>query len=289
MKIIRDLAVMTAWSRQQAGQGRSIGFVPTMGFFHEGHLSLMRLAGRRADTVVVSLFVNPTQFGPEEDLDSYPRDFDRDMKLAAEAGADVLFVPEAGDMYPEDARTSVVVRELTDTLCGADRPGHFTGVATVVTKLFNIVRPDLAVFGRKDFQQLTVIRRMCTDLNMGIEIIGHPIVREADGLAMSSRNTYLTDSGMRKSALSLSRALTLARQMAAAGDLDTAQLTAAVRKRIISYPDASVEYISFIHQSTLHPVSTVDRETVLALAVTISGRVRLIDNGYVLPEKSGQA
>lgn len=287
MQIIRDLAEMTAWSAEQAARGLSRGFVPTMGFFHEGHLSLMHLAGRRADTVVVSLFVNPAQFGPEEDLDSYPRDFDRDRKLADGAGADVLFVPDVGDMYPEDARTSVVVNDLTENLCGADRPGHFTGVATVVTKLFNIVRPDLAVFGQKDFQQLTVIRRMCTDLNMGIEIIGHPIVREPDGLAMSSRNTYLTDPEMRRSALSLSRALAHARKLVASGELDAAQLTIAVREFITSYPNTAVEYISFIHQSSLQPVTRVDRNTVLALAVKIGGRVRLIDNGYVLPDISG--
>ncbi len=289
MQIIRDPAEMTAWSAEQSARGLSRGFVPTMGFFHEGHLSLMRLAGRRADKVVVSLFVNPTQFGLEEDLDSYPRDFDRDQELAAEAGTDVLFVPEVGDMYPQDARTSVVVSALTENLCGADRPGHFTGVATVVTQLFNIVRPDLAVFGQKDFQQLAVIRRMCTDLHMGIEIIGHPIVREADGLAMSSRNTYLTDPSMRESALSLSRALALVRKKAAAGELDTAQLTAVVRECITSSLGTAVEYISFIHQATLKPVSSVDTDTVLALAVKISGRVRLIDNGYVLPEISGQA
>lgn len=289
MKIIRDPAEMTAWSKERAAGGLRLGFVPTMGFFHEGHLALMRLAGRRADRVVVSLFVNPTQFGPEEDLESYPRDFDRDQELAAGAGVDVLFMPDADDMYPEGTRTSVVVRELTDHLCGADRPGHFTGVATVVTKLFNIVRPELAVFGQKDFQQLAVIRRMCTDLNMGVEIIGHPIVREADGLAMSSRNTYLTDSSMRRSALSLSRALALARQMAAGGALDAAQLTASVRELITSYPDTAIDYISFIHQSTLEPVARVDTNTVLALAVKIRDRVRLIDNGYVMPEGSGQA
>ena len=289
MEIIRDPAVMTAWSGEQFARGLSLGFVPTMGFFHEGHLALMRSAGRRADTVVVSLFVNPTQFGPLEDLDSYPRNFDRDRELAAKAGVDVLFVPEAGDMYPPGTRTSVVVSKLTDTLCGADRPGHFTGVATVVTKLFNIVRPDLAVFGQKDFQQLTVIRRMCTDLNMGIEIIGHPIVREADGLAMSSRNTYLTDAAMRRSALSLSRGLALARQMAVDGTLDAALLTSSVRELITSYADTAIEYISFIHQSTLEPVSWVDAKTVLALAVKIGGRVRLIDNGYVLAGSSAQA
>lgn len=272
---------MTAWSREQFRNDKTIGLVPTMGYFHEGHLSLMRLAGRRADLVVVSLFVNPTQFGPGEDLSSYPRDFDRDRELAAAAGVDVLFVPEVAAMYPAGEKTTVIVRDLTDHLCGADRPGHFAGVATVVTKLFNIVRPDLAVFGRKDFQQLAVIRRMCTDLNMGVQIVGHPIVREADGLAMSSRNTYLDDS-LRESALSLSKGIDLARRLAAAGERNVKQLTVAIRALVDSCPETVVDYISFVNDASLQEVSEVDGETVLALAVKIGGRVRLIDNGYVL-------
>ena len=272
---------MTAWSREQSRDGKTIGLVPTMGYFHEGHLSLMRLAGRRADRVVVSLFVNPTQFGPGEDLSTYPRDFDRDRELAARTGTDVLFVPVAEAMYLPGSKTSVVVRDLTDHLCGAARPGHFAGVTTVVTKLFNIVRPDLAVFGQKDFQQLSVIRRMCMDLNMGVEIIGHPIVREADGLAMSSRNTYLDDS-QRESALSLSRSIQLARSLAADGERSVERLTDAVRQLVDSHPATAVDYISFVNQSTLKAVTTVDDKTVLALAVKIGGKVRLIDNGYIL-------
>jgi pantoate--beta-alanine ligase len=259
-----------------------------MGFFHEGHLSLMRLAGREADRVVVSLFVNPTQFGPNEDLDSYPRDFDRDRELAEGVGADVLFVPDAETMYPPQARTTVVVSELTDQLCGADRPGHFTGVTTVVTKLFHIVRPDIAVFGQKDFQQLVVIRRMCTDLNMGIKIIGHPIVREADGLAMSSRNAYLDDS-LRDSALSLSRSIAVVREQVAAGEYRVEKLTAAVHTLITSRPETAVDYIRFIDQETLSPVAVIDPATVMVLAVRIGGRVRLIDNGYVWPSAQGQS
>jgi len=272
---------MTAWSREQSRDGQIIGLVPTMGYFHEGHLNLMRMAGRHAGRVVVSLFVNPTQFGPGEDLSTYPRDFDRDRQLAAGTGADVLFAPVAEEMYPPGSSTAVVVGEVTDHLCGASRPGHFTGVATVVTKLCNIVRPDLAVFGQKDFQQLAVIRRMCADLNMGIEIIGHPIVREADGLAMSSRNTYL-DGSLRESALCLSRAIQLARRVAADGEDSTVRLTDAVRQLIDSHPATAVDYISFVNQSTLKAVTTVDDKTVLALAVKIGGKVRLIDNGYVL-------
>ena len=271
---------MTAWSHKQCMDGKSIGLVPTMGFFHEGHLSLMRKAVHSADRVVVSLFVNPIQFGPDEDLAIYPRDFDKDRELASENGVDVLFAPETEGMYLSENKTTVVVKDLTDHLCGAARPGHFVGVATVVAKLFNIVRPDLAVFGQKDFQQLAVIRRMCMDLNMGVEIIGHPIIREEDGLAMSSRNTYLDDS-QRESALSLSRAIELARRLIDAGEHNVVMLTDAVHQFIDSHSATVVDYISFVNQSTLKPVSTVDKDTVMALAVKIGDKVRLIDNGYV--------
>ncbi len=281
MKIIHDLAEMTAWSRKQSVAGKTIGFVPTMGFFHEGHLSLMRMAGERASKVVVSLFVNPTQFAPGEDLSTYPRDFEQDRDLAAEVGVDVLFMPDVEAMYPAGEKTTVVVRDLTDHLCGADRPGHFAGVATVVTKLFNIVRPDLAIFGKKDFQQLAVIRRMCTDLNMGIEIVGHPIVRETDGLAMSSRNTYLDDE-MRLSALSLSRAIKLARKLAAEGEYNVERLVGSCRELIGSYPKTAVDYISFFNRDTLESVDVIDKKTVMALAVKIDDKVRLIDNGGIL-------
>ncbi|MCI5159019.1 MAG: pantoate--beta-alanine ligase [Candidatus Electrothrix sp. AUS1_2] len=288
MKIIRSPEDMTAWSKERAVASKTIGFVPTMGFFHEGHLALMRQAGKLADQVVVSLFVNPTQFGPKEDLAAYPRDFERDRALAESVGADVLFAPEAEGMYPTGFNTTVTVgTELTDRLCGASRPGHFAGVATVVSKLFNIVRPDLAVFGEKDFQQLAVIRRMTEDLNLGVEIIGHPIVREQDGLAMSSRNTYL-QAEEREAALSLSRALTMARQMAAEGQRDAAQLTVELEKFILSFPGTTVDYISFIDQFTLRPVAEVNKDTVLALAVKINGRVRLIDNGFIDEKALGQ-
>ena len=273
---------MTVWSKEQAVAGRTIGFVPTMGFFHDGHLALMRRAGELADQVVVSLFVNPTQFGPQEDLAAYPRDFDRDQELAASVGVDVIFAPESEDMYPAGCNTTVTVgKELTGQLCGAARPGHFAGVATVVSKLFNIVRPDLAVFGEKDFQQLAVIRRMSEDLNLGVEIIGHPIIREKDGLAMSSRNTYLQEAE-REAALSLSRALAMARTMAADGELHAELLTAALQKFILSFSGTELDYISFVDQFTLQPVAEVNKDTVLALAVQINGRVRLIDNGFVL-------
>ena len=282
MQIIRHPAAMTAWAKEQAKAGRRIGLVPTMGFFHEGHLSLMRRAGQLADQVVVSLFVNPTQFGPQEDLAAYPRNFERDCAMAEAAGVAVLFAPEAAEMYPAGFSTTVTVgAELTGQLCGAARPGHFAGVATVVCKLFCIVRPNVAVFGEKDWQQLAVIRRMTADLNLGVEIVSHPIVREADGLAMSSRNTYLGPQ-QREAALSLSRALALARKLAAEGERSAERLTAKLRDFIHAFPEAVVDYISFVHQLTLQETAEVDADTVLALAVKIGGKVRLIDNGKVL-------
>lgn len=282
MQIIRQPAAMTAWAKEQATAGRRIGLVPTMGYFHEGHISLMRRAGQLVDQVAVSLFVNPTQFGPQEDLAAYPRDFERDCAKAEAAGVAVLFAPEAADMYPAGFSTTVIVgAELTSQLCGASRPGHFAGVATVVCKLFCIVRPDAAVFGEKDWQQLAIIRRMTADLNLGVEIVSHPIVREADGLAMSSRNTYLAPQ-QREAALSLSRAIALARKLAAEGERSAERLTAALRDFTHAFPDTAVEYISFVHQDSLQETAEVDADTVLALAVKIGGKVRLIDNGKVL-------
>jgi pantoate--beta-alanine ligase len=286
MLIIRHPAEMTAWAKEQAKAGRSIALVPTMGFFHEGHLSLMRMAARRADAVVVSLFVNPTQFGPQEDLAAYPRNFERDWAMAESEGVAVLFAPDAAGMYPAGFSTTVTVgTELTGQLCGASRPGHFAGVATVVCKLFQIVRPDMAVFGEKDWQQLTVIRRMTADLNLGVEIVSHPIVREEDGLAMSSRNTYLLPQ-QRGAALSLSRAIALARKLAAEGERSAERLTAALRDLIHSFPETMVDYISFVHQDTLQHVAEIDETTILALAVKIGGKVRLIDNGLIFSGSS---
>ncbi len=281
MEIIRVPAEMRAWSRKQAAGGRSVALVPTMGFFHEGHLSLMRMGRQHADRVIVSLFVNPIQFGPGEDLEAYPRDFERDCRLAENEGVDIVFAPDAGDMYPEDFMTSVSVSGITERLCGAARPGHFDGVAIVVTKLFHITGADCAVFGEKDFQQLAVIRRMVRDLNMEIEIIGHPIVREPDGLAMSSRNTYL-DQKERSSALCLSRSLALARSSVKAGMLDTRELATVIRDHILSFPGTEIDYAEFVDSRSLKPVPRVDEKTLLALAVRINGRVRLIDNGLVV-------
>ncbi len=281
MEILTSPGAMRAWSREQRVLGKKIALVPTMGFFHQGHLSLMRMAARHGDAVVVSLFVNPIQFGPNEDLARYPRSFTKDCELAGQEGVDVVFAPEAADMYPAGFQTTVSVEQLSRSLCGADRPGHFNGVTTVVSKLFHLVQPDMAVFGRKDFQQLSIIRRMVRDLDMGIEILAHPIVREPDGLAMSSRNVYLNEQ-QRRSALSLSGGITLARSLYTDGLLDTAVLKEKVREHILSYPGTAVDYISFVDRSSLEPVDRADQETLLALAVSIDGRVRLIDNGLLV-------
>ncbi len=277
MEIITRPEEMAARSRELWHQGQRVGFVPTMGFFHEGHLALMRMAARHADVVVVSLFVNPIQFGEGEDLDRYPSNWQRDCRLAEQEGVAILFAPDRTVMYPEDFRTTVSVADLSKYLCGADRPGHFDGVTTVVCKLFNLVRPHVAVFGQKDFQQLAIIRQMVRDLNMDIDILGHPIVREPDSLAMSSRNNYL-DEELRKSALSLSRAVRLARQRYAEGERNTSMLTRELTEYIQGYPHTRINYISFVDSRTLAPVERADENTFLALAVTVGDRVRLIDN-----------
>ncbi len=281
MQVIRSPAVMTAWAEAERRAGRRIVLVPTMGFFHEGHLSLMRLAAGHGDRVVVSLFVNPAQFGPGEDLAAYPRDFERDRDLAGRSGVDVLFAPDVEDMYPPGFQTTVSVGDLTRHLCGSSRPGHFDGVATVVTRLFGITRADAAVFGEKDFQQLAVIRRLVADLNLGLEIIGHPIVREEDGLAMSSRNTYL-DEDERATALCLYESLRLARREVAAGVRDCALLRERVRAHILARPGTEIDYVALVDTATLEPCERVTDTTLLAMAVRINNRVRLIDNGLVL-------
>lgn len=283
MDIVNEPEKMFAWSRQQARQGKTIALVPTMGYFHEGHLSLMRKAASLCDLVVVSLFVNPTQFGPNEDLAKYPRDFERDMELACKEGVAAVFAPTPELMYLPGYQTEVRVKELSQPLCGKTRPVHFAGVATVVIKLFNVVQPDVAVFGEKDFQQLTVIRRMVRDLNVPVRIVGHPIVREADGLALSSRNAYL-DPTNRKAALSLSSGLARVRERAVAGERSVSVLAKMLTDYIHSFAGTKVDYAEFVHDETLSPVTTVDEHTVLAMAVYIDGKVRLIDNGHILPQ-----
>ncbi len=280
MEIIKTTAHMVEWSASTQADGCTIALVPTMGFFHEGHLSLMRRAGEVADKVVVSLFVNPTQFAPGEDLGAYPRAFERDAAKAKEEGVAVLFCPEPAEMYPSGFQTSVAVSEITKKLCGKSRPHHFAGVTTVVNKLFNLVRPQFALFGEKDFQQLAVVRRMVTDLNIQVKIIGQAIVREKDGLAMSSRNSYL-DEKERQQSLCLWRSLQAARQHVLAGERESAKIEKIVRDVIVDHGHCHIEYIEFINKDTLESSARINNDVILALAVRI-GKTRLIDNGRLL-------
>ncbi len=282
MEIITSVKDMQQRCLAARAAGRRIALVPTMGFLHEGHLSLLREGKRRGDLLVLSLFVNPTQFGQGEDLDSYPRNLERDAELARSVGVELLFAPTAGDMYPAGYASYVNVEGLTEVLCGESRPDHFRGVTTVVCKLFSIVQPQLALFGRKDFQQLAVIRRMTADLNLPVQIVGMPIVREADGLAMSSRNTYLSPD-QRRQALALSDALRQARAAVADGEDSAANLLQMVRRRIDQEADAAIDYVQIRHAETLQKATVIDRDAVLLLAVRI-GQTRLIDNSYLVEE-----
>jgi len=257
-------------------EGRRIAFVPTMGYLHEGHLNLMREAKKLADELVVSIFVNPTQFGPGEDYEKYPRDFERDEALAKQEGVDIIFYPSVDDMYPPGYQTYVTVEEVTRNLCGMSRPVHFRGVATVCTKLFNIVKPHTAVFGKKDYQQLVTIRRMTADLNMDMEIVGVDITRESDGIAMSSRNAYLKQEE-REAALSLSRGLKIAKKLYDDGERGASVIIRAVREYIESHEGTDIDYVKICDAETLEDVETLERESVIALAVRV-GLPRLIDN-----------
>jgi len=281
VELITKVKDMQARSEALRQAGKRIGFVPTMGYFHEGHLALMRKARKLSDVVVVSIFVNPTQFGPGEDYERYPRNLERDFKLAEAEGVDLLFAPSEEEMYPVGYQTYVEVSDLSRPLCGASRPGHFRGVATVVLKLFNIVKPHLAVFGEKDYQQLQVIKRMVRDLNLEVEIVPHPIVREPDGLAMSSRNVYLSPEE-RKSALCLYQALELARRRVPEGQRDVPALKAELEEFISSHPHTRIDYVEFRDPETLEEKGMVDGPTLLALAVFV-GKARLIDNTILYP------
>lgn len=276
MEITREIAATRASVAAARRSGRRIGLVPTMGYLHAGHLSLIAAARRDDCWPVVSLFVNPTQFGPHEDYNRYPRDEAGDVRQCAQAGVELLFAPPAEVMYPAGAATRIHVSGLTDTLCGPCRPGHFDGVATVVTKLFNIVQPERAYFGEKDAQQLAVIRRMTLDLDLPIEIVGCPIVREPDGLALSSRNAMLAPDE-RARAVALYQSLRAAEQLIAGGERDVEALTAAMRCLIDAARPTRIDYISFVHPQTLQPVARVTGPTLIALAVRI-GTTRLIDN-----------
>ncbi len=283
MKIVRSLTQMRRLVQAVKRRGQRVGFVPTMGAFHDGHLSLMRRARRETDCVVVSLFVNPTQFGPQDDFTRYPRPFARDARLARSVGADYLFCPTARAMYPSNYATYVTVADLSDVLCGRSRPGHFRGVATVVLQLFNIVQPDVAYFGEKDCQQVTIIERMVRDLHVPIRIVRLPIVREPDGLAMSSRNQYLRPRE-RLAARVLSQALRVARRLLLDGERRSDRLVARVRSTIQREPLARVEYVDAVDARTLERGTRLAGPTLIALAVRI-GSTRLIDNTVVdVPE-----
>lgn len=281
MDIIRDPAELQRICLGWRESGDRIGFVPTMGYFHAGHLALMDAAKARAKRLVVSLFVNPTQFGPTEDLAAYPRDFERDAALAAEHGADVLFAPEREAMY-QGPDVWVDVPQVAAHLCGASRPGHFRGVATVVAKLLLLVQPHVAVFGEKDRQQLAVIRAMSRQLFLNVDIEGHPIVREADGLAMSSRNVYLT-AAERAVAPNIYQGLLFARERIMAGERDAARLAQALREFYAAHvPEGRVDYATFVDTETMAPVTAVTGPVVLAVAVYL-GKARLIDNLLIEP------
>jgi pantoate--beta-alanine ligase len=276
MKIINTVKEMQKYADLVRGDGKTIAFVPTMGFLHEGHLSLIKDGKKRADKVIVSIFVNPTQFGPGEDFKSYPRDMNRDLELCQNAGADTVFAPDDKDLYKSDYQTYINLTKLPNHLCGISRPTHFRGVATIVSKLFNIVKPHIAIFGQKDYQQLLVIRQMVCDLNFDIEIIGAPIVREADGLAMSSRNTYLSHE-QRHQALCLYNSLKTSQELIKSGMIETSKIIAAAKDIISSQPEAIVDYIRICDPDTLEDVQIIDKPVRMALAVKI-GKTRLIDN-----------
>ena len=278
MKIVGTVKEVREQVKEWKKQGLSVGFVPTMGYLHEGHKSLMDAARKGNDKVVVSIFVNPMQFGPTEDLATYPRDLDHDAALCESAGVDLIFHPEAEEMYEKDFCSFVDMTGLTEGLCGKTRPIHFRGVCTVVNKLFNIVTPDHAYFGQKDGQQLAVIKRMVRDLNMDIEIVGCPIVREEDGLAKSSRNTYLSPEE-RKAALILSKTVALGKELAKT-EKDANKVVEAMKKNIETEPLAKIDYVEAVDALSLAPVEKLEGTCMLAMAVYI-GKTRLIDNTLI--------
>ena len=279
MKIIHSPREMQTFSDTLRNQGKRIVLVPTMGYFHEGHLSLMRIGRERGDCLVVSLFVNPTQFGPDEDFEDYPRDYERDFRMAESAGTDLIFNPKVEGIYPEGYQTYVTVEAVTRPLCGANRPIHFRGVTTVVSKLFNIVKPHAAVFGQKDYQQLMTIRRMVADLAFDVEIVAGPIVREPDGIAMSSRNTYLSPEE-REAARSLSRSIGVVRDGLARGERRVDALLAMARECIEGEPLGEIDYAEIRDALTLETIEVIEKDAIYALAVKFA-KARLIDNTVI--------
>lgn len=276
MRIIEKVKEMKLFSEMARREGKSIGFVPTMGYLHEGHLSLVRRARAENDVVVVSVFVNPIQFGPNEDYDRYPRDFERDKMLLEKEGVDCVFYPSVEEMYPQDFSTYVEETVLSKPLCGRSRPGHFRGVCTVVAKLFNIVKPHRAYFGQKDAQQFRVLRRMVRDLNMDVEMIECPIVREPDGLAMSSRNVYLSPEE-RGQALALYRSLKLAEELFTKGERDALKIKREMEEFLRGFDKVKVDYVEIVDEETLEPVSKIEKKVIVAVAAWV-GKARLIDN-----------
>jgi pantoate--beta-alanine ligase len=279
---IDEVRAQVAEARRKTGG--PVGLVPTMGSFHEGHLSLMREARADCRFVAVSIFVNPAQFGPAEDLDKYPRDLEGDLRLAADAGADLVFAPDAGEIYPEGFDTYVEPGAAAEGMCGRSRPGHFRGVATIVAKLFNIFQPDIAYFGQKDAQQAAVVRRLVADLDFALEIRVCPIVREADGLAMSSRNAHLSGEE-RGQATALYDALVLARDASAAGETDAAKIRRRMRRMMGQYYLVEFEYARIVDPDTMQPVARLDRPALAAVAATV-GKTRLIDNMLITPGRT---
>lgn len=274
--LIKEISIL----REKLKNEKSVGFVPTMGYLHEGHLSLIREAKKNNEIVVVSIFVNPTQFAPNEDFDSYPRDIDRDYRLAMEAGADFIFNPEVEEMYPEGSSTSVIAEgDITRQLCGASRPTHFKGVTSVVAMLFNIVKPHDAYFGQKDAQQALVIKKMVRDLHMDVNVVVCPIVREEDGLAMSSRNKYLNEEE-RQQAIILNEALEWVRKEAAEGEREVKKLLQGIQDRISSKPLANIDYVEIVDTKNLTKIETIEDEALAAVAVKF-GPTRLIDNRFL--------
>lgn len=277
MQVFKEINALKSALSDNRKDGKNIGFVPTMGFFHEGHLSLMRQAVVETDCVVVSIFVNPTQFGPNEDFEAYPRDLERDLKLCEEVGVDYVFTPDVNEMYPTGYSTYVECEGgITNTLCGASRPGHFKGVTSVVNKLFNIVEPNLAYFGQKDAQQVAVLEKMVRDLNMNLVIVPCPIMRENDGLAMSSRNVYLS-LDEREDALVLSGSLKIATDLIQKGETDANKIIESMKSHIMTASSAVIDYIQIVANNDLSDIDTIRGDVLIAVAVKI-GKTRLIDN-----------
>ena len=279
MRSVKSIREMRDWSEEQRIQKKRIALVPTMGFLHEGHLELVREGRRRGDLLVVSIFVNPTQFAPNEDFNNYPRDFEQDRQILAGEDVDILFHPSESEMYPAGYQTNVEVDQLSQFLCGAERPGHFRGVATVLVKLFNIVRPHVAVFGKKDYQQFLVVRRLVEDLNFDVEVVGFPTVREDDGLAISSRNHYLSEQE-RTAARCLRRALGRAEALVQQGERDGKGILREVKAEIANEPLARLEYVQLCDPENLEAIETIQDKALLALSGRI-GKARLIDHSLL--------